>query len=119
MSEADFGFFKTFLLGQKSAILNKTKEFKSQQMSGVSATSDDGEAASLNYSMSMSIHLHERDRQVLVQIEKALGKIANGTFGLCETCKESIEAKRLQARPFAALCIDCMEEQEDPRHFLN
>ncbi len=119
VSETEFSFFKSFLLNQKSSILNKTQEFKVEQLTENVSTSDDAEVASRDLSMSMSIHLHERDRQVLVQIERALGKISAGTFGQCESCAERIDSKRLQARPFAALCIDCMEEREDPRHILN
>jgi len=119
MSEAEFGFLRSFLLHQKSSILNKTKEFKVQQLSDGGQVSDDAEAASRDLSMNMSIHLHERDRQSLVQIERALAKISSGTYGQCESCGERIEFKRLKARPFAALCIDCMEDQEDPRHILN
>ena len=119
MSETDFSFFRSFLLGQKSSILNKTQEFKSQHLHVSGHVADDAEAASHDFSMNMSIHLHERDRVALVQIDRALAKIAAGIFGRCESCGEPISAKRLKARPLAALCIDCMEEQEDPRHFLN
>jgi len=119
MSDTEFSFFRSFLVGQKSSILNKTQEFKSQQLSESGQVADDAEAASRDLSMNMSIHLHERDRQVLVQIDRALAKIATGTFGQCESCGERIDSKRLKARPFAVLCIDCMEEQEGPRRFLN
>ncbi len=119
MSEVDFSFFRSFLIGQKSSILNKTQEFKAQHLGESLQVADDAEVASNDFSMNMSIHLHERDRMALVQIERALAKISAGTFGQCESCGDGIESKRLQARPFAALCIDCMEEQEDPRHFLN
>ncbi len=119
MGDDDFSFFRSFLIEQKSSILNKTLEFKSQELSDGGRISDDAEIASRDLSMSMSLHLHERDRQILIQIEKALAKIANGTFGQCEGCGKKIEIKRLKARPFAALCIECMEEKEESRPFLN
>ena len=102
---------KDSLLEQKSSILNKTHEFKEEQ-SSMSNVADEAEAASLDISNNISIHLHERDRVALFAIERALGKIADGTYGQCESCGEIIGARRLQARPFTALCIECMEEQE-------
>ncbi len=102
---------KESLLFQKASILNKSHEFKTEQ-SSVIAQGDEAEIASLDASNNISIHLHERDRTALYSIERALGKISDGTYGQCEACGEMIAARRLQARPFTALCIDCMEEQE-------
>lgn len=119
MNLTELNYFKAFLLDQKSSILNKTNEFRSQQIHSQGCISDEAEAASQDLSINLSIHLHERDRNSLYAIEKALSKIADGTFGKCECCSDVIEVKRLKARPFASLCIQCMEDQEDPRNFLN
>jgi len=119
MNVTELTYFKAYLLDQKSSILNKTVEFKNQQLHSEGNVSDEAEAASKDLSMNLSIHLHERDRNALFAIEKALGKISEGTYGLCESCRDSIEVKRLKARPFASMCIQCMEEQEDPKNFLN
>lgn len=102
---------KDSMLFQKSTILNKTHEFKAAQSSQQSVA-DEAEAASQDISNNISIHLHERDRTALYAIERSLGKMSDGTYGECESCGEYIGARRLQARPFTALCIDCMEEQE-------
>lgn len=111
LSEKDLQDLRESLLFQKSSILNKTHEFKEEQ-SNLSSVADEAEIASLDITTNISIHLHERDRTALYAIEKALGKIADGTYGQCEACSEMINARRLQARPFTALCIECMEEQE-------
>ncbi|MEN0058569.1 MAG: TraR/DksA family transcriptional regulator [Bdellovibrio sp.] len=111
LSESELKNLKDSLLFQKSSILNKTHEFKAEQ-AGISLVADEAEAASLDISNNISIHLHERDRTALYAIERALGKITDGTYGQCESCAAPIGARRLQARPFTALCIDCMEEQE-------
>lgn len=111
LTEIELNTLKESLLFQKSAILNKTHEFKTEQSSN-SAVADEAEAASQDISNNMSIHLHERDRAALYAIERALSKMAEGTYQYCESCGEVIGARRLQARPFTALCIECMEEQE-------
>lgn len=118
MNATDLSYFKAFLLAQKSSILNKSTEFKTEQASERTHVSEEAEAASMELSSNLSIHLHERDRMVLFQIDRALGKLEDGSYGLCESCTEAIGAKRLKASPFATLCIACKEEQEDPRNYL-
>lgn len=118
MNATELSYFKAFLLAQKSSILNKSNEFKNEQASERSNISEEVEAASLELSSNLSIHLHERDRMVLFQIDRALGKLEDGSYGFCESCAETIGSKRLKASPFATLCVACKEEQEDPRNYL-
>ena len=118
LTMSDLENLKESLLFQKSSILNKTHEFKEEQ-SNISVAGDEAEVASSAVSNNISIHLLERDRTALYAIEKALGKIADGTYGQCESCSEVIGARRLQARPFTGLCIDCMEEQESHSNLFN
>ena len=44
---------------------------------------------------------------MLAAIDKALAKIEDGTYGTCERCGKPIGAERLEALPYAELCIDC------------
>jgi RNA polymerase-binding transcription factor DksA len=46
------------------------------------------------------------------EIESALKRIAEGTYGECATCGREIGEKRMEALPFAVQCIDCAKEQE-------
>ncbi len=102
---------KSMLITQKKDILNKSHEFRAAQTERPQVT-EEAEAASLDVNHSLSIHLHERDRSSLYMIEKALSKISEGTYGICESCAAQISARRLSARPFTPICIDCAEEQE-------
>lgn len=43
----------------------------------------------------------------LVEINKALERIANGTFGICDNCQEPIDPKRLEVMPEAKTCLKC------------
>lgn len=103
---------KESLLFQKSQILNRTDEFKRSQQESVQL-SDEAEVASNDLSNNLSIHLHERSMKALLEIDKALNKISQSTYGECEGCGDNILPKRLQARPLAPLCIACMEEREE------
>lgn len=115
MNSTELSAIRESLLLQKGAILNKTNEFKQEQSKTVTV-SDEAEAASIDLSNNISIHLHERDRTSLFMIERALGKISDGTYGQCESCGGAINIRRLQARPFTTMCIECMEDQEDLRN---
>ncbi len=48
----------------------------------------------------------------LDQIDYALARIDNGTYGICEECEKPINPERLRALPFASLCISCKRSQE-------
>ena len=46
-------------------------------------------------------------REALEGVEKALGKVDDGTYGTCERCHKPITPARLEAKPASTLCIDC------------
>ncbi|MGO1250363.1 TraR/DksA family transcriptional regulator [Psychrobacter sp.] len=48
-------------------------------------------------------------RQSLIYVENALSRVENETYGECEVCAEPIEEKRLEALPYATLCMDHAE----------
>ena len=60
----------------------------------------------------MAFRLRDREKFLLKKVEKALQRVEDGSFGVCERCEEQISLKRLQARPVTTLCIRCKEEQE-------
>lgn len=114
---SELEIIKQSLLLQKSEILNKNFEFKTQQ-SSLSKTTDEADAVAQELDANLSIHLHERARMSLVLIDKALSKFATNTYGECDGCGESIDIRRLKARPLAAYCIQCMEDHESPNRNL-
>lgn len=73
---------------------------------------DEIDQASSEYAQALAFKMLDREKMLLMKIEKALKRIADGTFGVCERCEEPISLKRLDARPVTTLCIRCKEEQE-------
>lgn len=73
---------------------------------------DEVDQASSEYMQAFSFRLRGRERFLMGKIDKALAKITDREYGLCEECDEPISLKRLQARPEAQLCIQCKEAQE-------
>ena len=105
------------LLSEKCAILNKTSEFKSQSLEA-QPIADEADAASKDVTDTISIQLNERNRVLLLSIERALAKISDGTYGQCESCGQPIESKRLEKLKLAMNCIECQEELEDSKKTL-
>lgn len=60
----------------------------------------------------ISTQLAEIESRELAQIEHALGRIAEGVYGVCEFCNGKIAVARLNALPYTNSCIDCQREQE-------
>jgi DnaK suppressor protein len=57
--------------------------------------------------------LMQMKSQTLAKIDEAMKRLEQGSYGLCAECKAEIAEARLQALPFAALCRDCQEAEED------
>jgi DnaK suppressor protein len=114
MQDANLLSMKQALVARRSAILNKSVEFTREQRReevGFSRA-DEAEIATVDSNLTLSYQIHERERSVLLQIDHALSKLAEGRYGKCEDCGAQISPKRLEARPFALYCIECQEEHE-------
>ncbi len=114
MQSGDLLSMKQALVARRSAILNKSVEFSREQREeeiGFSRA-DEAEIATVDTNLSLSYQIHERERTILLQIDRALSKLADGSYGKCEDCGSHISQKRLEARPFALFCIECQEEHE-------
>ena len=73
---------------------------------------DFGDQASAETDHNIMLRIREREKNLIAKIDKALEKIEDDTFGICEECEGKIAEKRLDARPVATLCIDCKTLQE-------
>ena len=65
------------------------------------------------YEQEFTLSLMACEEGPLEQVEEALGRIRSKTSGICEECDGVIAKKRLEAIPFAAMCIRCAEKMED------
>jgi RNA polymerase-binding transcription factor len=70
------------------------------------------DSASETYMRELDEGLEENAEHLLVEIEAALGRIDDGTFGVCVNCGRPIHEERLEAVPYATLCIDDKRELE-------
>ena len=113
--------FKKLLLKKKEEIdaeikhisedtLNKSQKDASGDISGY--TYHMADVATDNYDREFSLGLASKDRKSLYELEDAMKRIEDGTFGVCLDCKVLIAKTRLKVVPQARLCIKCQEKRE-------
>jgi DnaK suppressor protein len=70
------------------------------------------DTATETYGRELDYTLEENSGHLLGEIDAALTRIDNGTYGTCTNCEKPIPEERLEALPWATLCIDCQRDQE-------
>jgi DnaK suppressor protein len=76
------------------------------------AGDDQADAGSKNFEREHEMSIANNAREMLGQSERALARIAAGTYGACESCGEPVGKARLQVFPRATLCMACKQKQE-------
>lgn len=112
MNQNDLQRFKEMLEESRKALIQSARRTLEESNFDTDDLPDEIDLASSEYNQSMVFRLRDREKFLLKKIEKALGRIEDGSFGICERCEEDISIKRLEARPVTTLCIRCKEEQE-------
>ena len=121
-SKDRFPDLRKSLLRKKESILKEVKEEIAKYISGenkqlVDTANDDGDWAQVDISEDLSLQRLSAHRKLMHNIDEALRKIAEGTYGICEECGEEISEKRLLVLPTASLCVDCQENKEQLEAF--
>jgi RNA polymerase-binding protein DksA len=106
--------FRTALLEERGRVEDAIDYLKKETTSLEDETEENGagvdnhlgDQASPTLDRELDYTLEENAEQVLQQIDAALARIEAGTYGVCEVGGEPIPEERLEARPWATLCID-------------
>jgi DnaK suppressor protein len=113
MKKEQLDYFKSVLLKQKMQILNGGVLRSSEDLYvSTDDLPDEADLATNVINQQISFNMRERELKKLRDIEEALVRVDNGTFGLCEDCDEEIPQKRLEMQPWTTLCIEHAEERE-------
>ncbi|HEX2574335.1 MAG TPA: TraR/DksA C4-type zinc finger protein [Polyangia bacterium] len=113
MKKRELKRFREILEEKRREILRNARRTLSDDMAfQVDDLPDEMDLASSEYLQSFTFRLRGREKTFLEKIDRALARIDDGSFGICEECSESIAVKRLEARPETTLCIRCKEDQE-------
>jgi RNA polymerase-binding transcription factor len=71
-----------------------------------------GDVATVTFDRELDYTLEDSEEAKLAAIDRALERIEQGTFGTCQNCGQQIAVERLEALPYAELCIECKRRSE-------
>ncbi len=102
------------LLDEKKASLSAeiAKTRSAEEETTEESTQDIADKAVSSYTREFLYSLTDGERSTLLQIDDALGRIDDGTYGLCLNCGRLMADKRLTAVAWASYCLDCQELAE-------
>ena len=118
MKKEDLEFFKNFLNERINELLSHADSTVTGMTVPKENFADPTDRASHEADRSFELRIRDREHKLIKKIRKALERIDNGTFGICETCEEEISIARLKARPVTTQCIDCKKREEDMERAL-
>lgn len=109
---------KKKLLEERARLLNTAAASRKTEFSiATEDLADEADLTSVELSQGVMFSLREKEQRTLAEIDEALQRMEEGTFGLCEECEEEIGAKRLEVFPTARFCVTHQEEQEKKKKF--
>ena len=117
MTPTDLDYFRKQLLQKKSELIDvvhKTENYGREMDVEVEAM-DMADRASKSYAKEFMFSLSNLERQLIILVEEALERIQEGSYGECTHCGVTVGRRRLEAVPWALLCVHCQELKESGR----
>ena len=113
MEKAKVEKFRKLLLEHRARYMNRSaargnEAFRLSQDDLV----DENDHAAAVVQQGLSLEVQERDRKVLIEIDRALAKIEAGQYGYCEDSEEPIDEARLEAQPWTRYSVEAAEKRE-------
>jgi RNA polymerase-binding protein DksA len=120
LTAAEIAKFRELLLAKRRELLGNVstmedETFKKERSELSSMPFHMADAGSDNFEQEFALDLMDSEKKMLKEITDALGRIGEGTFGVCEGKGESISKARLNAIPWARYCVACAELKEKGR----
>ena len=112
MDQKDLDFFHQSLDDALQGILRQGDATIEGMTDDPKDYADPADRAAAESDRSFDLLLRTRERKLVHKIHEAIGRIEEGTYGICEGCGEDIGVPRLKARPVTTLCIKCKALQE-------
>lgn len=111
MSTLDIDAIRANLEDQRSRLISQLDELGATPTGDLRSDVNYGEgfadAAAITAERTERLGLVETLKGQLEEVEKALARISEGSYGVCANCGKEIPAARLEARPESTLCVDC------------
>lgn len=115
MTALDINAIRQRIIAEREGLISSNEALEEENQAepsdfGVSNHSADD--ASDVTSRERNLALMSNNQDLLAQIDQALERLDNGTYGTCERCGKQINNERLEALPYATYCITCQAEIE-------
>ncbi|MCC6229125.1 MAG: TraR/DksA C4-type zinc finger protein [Phycisphaerales bacterium] len=116
-NKKELDLFRAILLRKRSEVAGDIHTMESEALKGESGALSNlpqhlAEQGSETYEQTLALDLVAADRRLVKEIDDALKRVANGTYGLCELTGKPIKAERLQELPWARYSIEAARELE-------
>jgi DnaK suppressor protein len=108
--------FRKQLVDRREALAEDLRRATAQLINDEVVYTDSVDQAAAETDKNFVLQMKNRERDVLWQIDEAIRRLDDGSFGECERCGEGISEGRIEAFPFTTLCIDCKAELESEEH---
>jgi RNA polymerase-binding protein DksA len=110
---------REMLAGQRQRLLAVVQSTQSQMAEKPGDLADISDRATEGFEDEIAVGLMAIEAAQLEDINSAIERIDNGTYGLCEDCRRAIPKKRLEVLPFARRCLGCEGQAERRPRLLN
>ncbi len=112
MDQKTLNEFKETMLDRLEHLLRKADDTVVGMHEQTENYPDPTDRASEEENRNFLLRIRDREHKLIKKVKKALVRIENGTFGVCDKCGEDITIERLHARPVTTQCIDCKKQGE-------
>ena len=109
MGPADLQRYKRLLLEKQRELSSVQEDAGARVPAAGGLEGDLIDQANADAEAELQIRVHQTDSRLSRAIEEALGRIRQGSYGVCEVCKQPISKARLEAVPWTRLCRECKE----------
>ena len=111
--------FREGLIEERAQLLGQVEDLEAEadvkRWRDAGFDDDPADSGSASFERETAQSLSRHARRLLTEIDDALRRIDEGTFGACESCGQQIDPERLDAIPYARLCMECKRRDETGR----
>jgi RNA polymerase-binding protein DksA len=127
LTEADLNAFKEILLQKRGELLGNVHTMEDETLRKPRSDLSNmpvhmADVGTDNYELENTLGLMDSERKILIEIDDAMERIENGTYGICEGTNEPIPKQRLKAIPWARYCVayaELLEKGGGPRSAMS
>jgi DnaK suppressor protein len=117
MKKKELEFFRKMLNRQLAELTQKSDADIAELLRSVVHSTDPVDQAEMELERNYAIRMLDRENKLILKVKKALERIEDHTFGICQGCGQKIDFERLKSRPVAEFCIGCKTRQEKLKKF--